>query len=185
MPALEALPALRSRRQDPDAGVRASAARALEAITRAFGASVVDALARFQPDAAPEQRAEALRAMGDAGEPATVQDLIRGLDDDDERVSAVAHEALQHVTMQDFGREPEPWLEWWEANRGRHRIEWLIDALVHNAPEIRRAAGSELRAQSQQYFAYSADLPPRERERAQQRYRDWWITEGRSRHVRP
>jgi hypothetical protein len=185
MPALEALPALRARRQDPDAGVRASATRALEAIIKAFGTSVVDALARFHPEATPEQRAEALRAMGDAGEPATVQDLIRGLDDDDDRVGAVAHEALVRVTLQDFGRQPQPWLEWWEFNRGRHRIEWLIDALVHNAPEIRRAAGEDLRAQSRQYFAYSPDLPPRERERAQQRYRDWWITEGRSRHVRP
>jgi HEAT repeat protein len=157
----------------------------LEAIIKAFGTSVVDALARFHPEATPDQRAEALRAMGDAGEPATVQDLIRGLDDEDDLVGAAAHEALVRVTLQDFGREPEPWLEWWELNRGRHRIEWLIDALVHNAPEIRRAAGEDLRAQSRQYFAYSPDLPPRERERAQQRYRDWWITEGRSRHVRP
>ncbi len=185
MPALEALPAIRAREHDPDAGVRVSASRALEAITKTFGTAVVDALERFHPDAAPEQRVEALRAMGDAREPATVQDLIRGLDDEDDRVSVVAHEALVRVTLQDFGREPEPWLEWWEIHRGRHRIEWLIDSLVHNAPEIRRKAGEELRAESRQYFAYSADLPPRERERAQQRYRDWWITEGRSRHVRP
>jgi hypothetical protein len=185
MPALEALPALRARENDPDAGVRVSAARALEAIIKAFGTAVVDALERFHPEAAPEQRAEALRAMGDAAEPATVQDLIRGLDDEEDRVSAVAHDSLVRVTLQDFGREPDPWLEWWEVNRDRHRIEWLIDSLVHHAPEIRRKAGEELRAESRQYFAYAADLPPRERERAQQRYRDWWITEGRSRHVRP
>jgi hypothetical protein len=165
--------------------VRASATLALEAITKAFGGAVVDALTRFNPDASPEQRADALRAMGEAGEPATVQELIQGLDDDDERVGVAAHQALVRLTRQDFGRDPRPWLDWWDRNAGRHRIEWLIDALVHNTPDIRAAAGEELRSQSRQYFAYSGDLPLRDRERAQQRYRDWWVTEGRSRHVRP
>jgi hypothetical protein len=185
VPVLEALPALRARRTDPDPAVRASASLAIDAITRVFGASVVEALLRFSPEAPPEQRADALRAMGESGEPATVPDLIRGLDDDDDRVNAVAHEALVRVTRQDFGREAAPWLEWWDQNRGRHRIEWLIDALVHRTVDIRQAAGEELRSQGRQYFAYSGDSPLRDRERAQQRYRDWWITEGRARFVGP
>jgi hypothetical protein len=60
----------------------------------------------------------------------------------------------------------------------------MIDALTHDVSEIRRAAGDELRALSREYFGYSSDLPPRDRERAQQRYRDWWITEGRTRFHR-
>jgi len=185
LPSLESLPALLARRQDPDAAVRASVSYALEAITMAYGRSVVEALTRFSPDAPPAQRADALRAMGEAGEPATVPDMIRGLDDDDEQVAAVAHEALVRVTRQDLGEDAAPWLEWWDQNAGRHRIEWLIDALVHPDVAIRSAVGEELRAQSRQYFSYSSDAPPRDRERAQQRYRDWWITEGRARYVRP
>jgi HEAT repeat protein len=185
LPWLPALPALRACQGDPDLAVRAAASHALHAMTKAFGASVVDALTRLRPDAQPEERAHALHTMGQAGEPATVPDLIRGLDDDDPRVVAVARDALVRVTRQDFGATAAPWLEWWDQNAGRDRIEWLIDALVHNTAEIRHAAGEELRSQSRQYFAYSSDLPPRDRERAQQRYRDWWITEGRTRHVRP
>jgi hypothetical protein len=56
--------------------------------------------------------------------------------------------------------------------------------LTHDAADVRRAAGEELRAMSRQYFGYASDLPPRDRERAQQRYRDWWITEGKTRHRR-
>jgi hypothetical protein len=91
---------------------------------------------------------------------------------------------LVQLARQDFGVDAPAWATWWESNGGRHRIEWLIDALVHPTADIRRAAGNELRAQSRQYFGYTSDLPPRDRERAQQRYRDWWITEGRSRHSR-
>jgi hypothetical protein len=72
-------------------------------------------------------------------------------------------------------------MRWWELNSSRHRLEWLIDALIHEVSEIRRAAGEELRALSKEYFGYASDLPPRDRERAQQRYRDWWVTEGRTR----
>jgi hypothetical protein len=184
LPSLEALPGLLARRDDVDPTVRLQAGHAMAAMNKTFGKAVVDALTRFGPDATPEQRADALRSMGEAGEPATVPDLIRGLDDDEDRVSVVAHEALVRITRQDFGRDARPWLEWWDQNAARHRIEWLIDALVHKAPEIRQAAGEELRSQSRQYFGFASDLPVRERERAQQRYRDWWITEGRSRHVR-
>jgi hypothetical protein len=63
-------------------------------------------------------------------------------------------------------------------------MEWLIDSLTHEVAEIRRAAGEELRSLSKEYFGYASDLPPRDRERAQQRYRDWWITEGRARFRR-
>jgi hypothetical protein len=101
----------------------------------------------------------------------------------DEGAKAAAHEALVRITVQDLGVEQPPWLEWWEHNSSRHRIEWLIDALMHESSDMRRAAAEELRVTSRQYFGYAGDLPPKERERAQQRYRDWWITEGRARHV--
>jgi hypothetical protein len=95
-----------------------------------------------------------------------------------------ARRALVAVTRQDFAGDARKWGSWWTANEKRHRIEWLIDALNHDVSDIRRAAGEELKALTKEYFGFSDDLPPRERERAQQRYRDWWVTEGRGRFRR-
>jgi len=183
LPYLEALPHLVPRLQDPDAGTRASAVRAVASVARAFGKPVVDALVRFGAAASASERAAAMRAMGEARQPAIVPDLIRELAEVDQEAKAAAHEALVRITLQDLGVEQPPWLEWWEHNSDRHRIEWLIDALTHENPDMRGAAAEELRVASRQYFGYAGDLPPRDRERAQQRYRDWWITEGRARHA--
>jgi hypothetical protein len=183
LPYLEALPHLVPRLQDPDANTRASAVRAVASVAKAFGKPVVDALVRFGAAASATERAAAMRAMGEAREPAIVPDLIRELAEVDQGAKAAAHEALVRITLQDLGVEQPPWLEWWEHNSGRHRIEWLIDALTHENPDMRGAASEELRVASRQYFGYAGDLPPRDRERAQQRYRDWWITEGRARYV--
>jgi hypothetical protein len=95
-----------------------------------------------------------------------------------------AHGALVRVACQDFGGDARPWLRWWEANRSKHRIEWLIDALTHDVSEIRRSSSEQLRALSREYFGYATDLPLRDLERAQRRYRDWWIMEGRMRFER-
>jgi hypothetical protein len=56
---------------------------------------------------------------------------------------------------------------------------------MNEEPALRRAAGEELKVITKEYFGYYDDLPKRERERAQQRYRDWWTTEGRLRFRRP
>jgi hypothetical protein len=55
---------------------------------------------------------------------------------------------------------------------------------MHEVPAIRRAAGDEVKALTKEYFGYYDDLPRKEREKAQQRYRDWWAAEGRLRFQR-
>jgi len=90
-----------------------------------------------------------------------------------------ARRSLVTITRQDGGRDVKRWQAWWAQNAGRHRIEWLIDALMHDVPAVRRAAGDELKAITKEYFGYYDDLPRKEREQAQQRYRDWWRNEGR------
>jgi hypothetical protein len=110
--------------------------------------------------------------------------LIGALTDEDEEVALAARRALVVVCRQDFGRDTRRWLAWWASSSSRHRIEWLIDALTHEVPAMRRAAGQELKSTTKEYFGYYDDLPKRERERAQQRYRDWWKTEGRARFRR-
>jgi hypothetical protein len=96
-------------------------------------------------------------------------------------IQTSAHWALVVVARTDYGDNAAAWDEWWRVNAPRHRIEWLIDALMHESQEIRRAAGDELKSLTKEYFGYYDDLPPRERERAQKRYRDWWDSKGKAR----
>jgi hypothetical protein len=88
------------------------------------------------------------------------------------------------ITQQDFGLDTEKWLAWWGQNKDRHRLEWMIDSLMHEQRAIRGSAAEELRTITKEFFAYYDDLPKRERLAAQQRYRDWWENIGRVRFSR-
>jgi hypothetical protein len=181
LPYTEAIGPLLLRLRDVDLSTRVSAAHALAAIARVYPEEVRGGVLGLSRSVDPIDRAAAMRSMAELREPSLVPELVRALADGDEAVVASAHGALVQVTRQDFGLDARPWLKWWEANSARNRIEWLIDALTHDVSEIRRAAGEELRAATKEYFGYAPDLPPRDRERSQQRYRDWWVTEGRAR----
>ena len=181
LPYVEALVPLLERLRDDDASTRVSAGRAIAAIARACPERVIGPLRTLGGSSEWQEREAAMRAFGSVRDAWVVPDLILGLRDDAMEVVAAAHVSLVLVTRQDYGTEWRAWSKWWEQNSARHRFEWLIDALTHDASELRRAAGEELRALSRQYFGYASDLPARDRERAQQRYRDWWITEGRLR----
>jgi hypothetical protein len=180
----EAIAPLLLRLRDADANTRVSAGHALSAIARAHSKDVRDALLGLARSAQAADRAAALEAMAQLREPMLVPEMVRALGDPDETVLAAAQDALAHLTCQDFGADARPWMRWWESNASKHRIEWLIDGLTHDVSEIRRVAGEELRTLTKEYFGYAVDLPPRDRERSQQRYRDWWITEGRARFRR-
>ncbi len=110
--------------------------------------------------------------------------LIGALGGDLEALVQAARRALMVVVRQDFGRDTRRWLAWWSSNSSRHRVEWLIDSLTHDHAPMRGAAAEELKAITSEFFGYYEDLPKRERERAQQRYRDWWRSEGRARFRR-
>jgi hypothetical protein len=184
LPYVEALPYALLALRDPDPATRTSAALAVAAISRTFPDEVVTGLNEMLRAADPQERAAAVRAMAELREAALVPELIRALGDGDEAVVAASERALAILTRQDMGGDARRWVKWWELNANRHRIEWLIDALTHEVSEIRRAAGDELKAVTKEYFGFAPELPARDRERAQQRYRDWWITEGKARFRR-
>lgn len=181
LPYPDAIPHLIDRLRDDDPSIRVAAARALSSIARSSPDNVAEALKKLARSNDARSRIAAARAMGEVRDGWVVPELIAGLRDAADDVAAAAHGGLVVVTRHDLGRDPRPWLKWWDQNGRRHRIEWLIDALTHDVSEVRRAAGEELRVLSRQYFGYASELPSRDRERAQQRYRDWWITEGRAR----
>ncbi len=181
---LDAVPPLLLRLRDVDASTRMSAALALAVIGRTYPAEVRDAVLSLAHAIDAKDRTAAMHAMAELRLPALVPDLVRALADGDDAVVSAAHAALVQVTRQDFGTDARPWLKWWETHGAKHRVEWLIDALTHDVAEIRRWAGEELRTVTKEYFGYASDLPPRDRERARQRYRDWWLTEGKARFAR-
>jgi hypothetical protein len=184
MPYADAIPHALERLKDSDPGIRISAAHAVAVVGKAFPEGTRDAIRDLSISIKPADRVAAMQAIARLRLTTLGAELVGGLEDSDPSVTQAAHQALVCVTCQNLGSDAKPWRKWWEVNASRHRVEWLIDALTHDVSEIRRAAGEELRATTREYFGYSSELPPRDRDRTQQRYRDWWITEGRVRFRR-
>ncbi|MEZ4310859.1 MAG: HEAT repeat domain-containing protein [Polyangiaceae bacterium] len=170
---------------DADPAVRRVALRSAGAILLASlpGRPLEAALGYLarDPHTPLRERLAAIEAMGQLRVPFFVPMLVGLLSSIPEEVGESARRALLIVTRQDFGRDAARWNEWWARNELRHRVEWLIDSLMHETQSIRRAAGDELKQLTKEYFGYYDDLPKRERERAQDRYREWWEREGRGR----
>ncbi len=175
---------------DPDPKVRLVARAAGRAMAVVAHDALLGEIGRMvrEPDEAkrPSRTARLglLEALGDMREAKAVALLIGHIADEDAEIATVARRSLIAITRQDFGNETRRWLAWWGQNSARHRIEWLIDALTDETQGIRRAAGEELKGLTHETFGYYDDLPKRERERAQQRFRDWWASEGKARFVR-
>jgi HEAT repeat protein len=140
-------------------------------------------LAELLTDATrPEHQRHALiEAVADLRDGRSIPTVLRLLDDRSNDIVRSAHWALVVLARQDYGLSAAAWEEWWRQNSARHRIEWLIDALLHESAEIRRAAGDELKSATKEYFGYYDDLPVAERQKAQNRYREWWETKGKAR----
>lgn len=180
----EAVQAVVRRVGDEDPEVRRSAiaaARMLQAHPK-LEPLLRDGLLRVAAESEHGQsRYAAIEALAEIRDGSVVPDLIMMLQDPSDEIVRSAHWALGELTRQDFGSDTTRWGDWWRQSAGRHRIEWLIESLMHDSVEIRRAASEELKALSKEYFGYYEDLPPRERLRAQERYREWWHTKGRAR----
>jgi hypothetical protein len=135
-------------------------------------------------DAPLTLRLRTLEHVAKLRDSASVPRLITFLGTDTEPIVHKALWALSVVTRQDFGRDSQGWWDWWRIHQNRHRIEWLIDALDHRDPRLRKAAAEELQVETQDSFGYAEDLPARERLEARERYRHWWATVGAPRFCR-
>jgi hypothetical protein len=182
----EVLEPILARVFDDEPRVRRVARVAARAFAEASPAVLVERLELVAMDGGePRERRElAIEALGATREALAVPALIPLLDDPNIEVKAAVRGALVTLARQDFGTSSQKWRTWWEQNRARHRLEWLIDALMHDQAMLRAAAGEELKTLTKEYFGYYDDLPKRERERAQSRYRDWWNSVGRVRFSR-
>ncbi|WP_438020126.1 hypothetical protein WMF18_14125 [Sorangium sp. So ce315] len=185
LPYPEAANALLPRLFDDNLAVRRIAVRsaALLVATPPAGGPILQGLDHIARDReeSPARRLSAIETMAEVRAGSAVPALISALTDPHEAIVEAAARALVVVTRDDHGRDARRWASWWSRNGERHRIEWIIDALTHEKPAIRRAAIDELKGITKEYFGYYEDLPRQEREAAQARYRAWWISEGRSR----
>jgi hypothetical protein len=185
MPSAESAHAVARRLTDDDAEVRRAALaagslllahpEAGEALQAKIAESVGDVT---RPE---ESRHSLIEALAELRAPLVIPTLVRLLEDGSPDIVRSAHWALGVITRQDFGTNAALWDRWRLANAGRHRIEWLIDSLMHENQELRRTAGDELKSLTKEYFGYYDDLPKKERERAQERYRQWWEAKGKAR----
>jgi HEAT repeat protein len=182
----EAVPAIVARLFDEHDQTRRVARLAAKAVAEGARESLVAELDRIvhDPGASEEKRIATMDALGEMRDALVVPVLIGAIGDDVESVALAARRALTVAVRQDFGHDTRRWLAWWSSNSSRHRVEWLIDALTHDDAPMRGAAAEELKAVTKEFFGYYEDLPKRDRERAQQRYRDWWRSEGRARFRR-
>ncbi|MEI9942245.1 MAG: HEAT repeat domain-containing protein [Pseudomonadota bacterium] len=185
MPSAEAAQAVVRRLADDDADVQRAAlaaghmllhhAEAAEALQAKIAETVSDVT---RPE---DSRHALIEALAELRAPLVIPTLIRLLEDGSPDIVRSAHWALGVITRQDFGTKAAHWEEWWLANSSRHRIEWLIDSLMHENQDLRRAAGDELKSLTKEYFGYYDDLPKKERQRAQDRYQEWWESKGKAR----
>jgi hypothetical protein len=180
----DAIDAAVSRTFDEEPRIRRVARAAARALAEAHPQAVVERLGEIANTQSEIRRVQAIEALGEAREPLAVPILLPLLEDHLEGVVTATRAALVLITQQDFFRDTDKWINWWADNRQRHRLEWLIDSLMHEQRGLRSSASEELRSITKEYFGYYDDLPKRERERAQARYREWWENIGRVRFSR-
>lgn len=126
------------------------------------------------------QRLAAIDALNDLRDGQAIPSISRLLLDSNPSIVAAARQALNTLACRDFGHDVDAWSHWWSRNSQRHRVEWLIDALIDDSTAIRQSAGEELRTISRLYIGHYDDGVVEERARVQERYRQWWETSGRA-----
>ena len=177
-----AVHALVERLFDQDFGVRKCAIEALAGYPMIdLGQALVRAR-RAVHSSDPEIVHAAATAVVELGDIDAIADLI-GVIERADRGGEHARRALVALTAQDFGPSERKWRKWYDANRMRHRIEWLIEGLSHKDDAIREAAINDLRRLTGEYFGYHHDLPRRDRELAAERWAAWWRESGHNRFV--
>ena len=178
----DALHSLVERIFDPDYGVRGVAIEALAA----FSPRDIDAaMAGVRPALHSEDLervsavAHAVTLLFDVGALGDLVDLVGR----DSRRGELARRALVALTRHDLGTSARRWRSWFDEHRGRHRIEWLIDALGSRDQPLREVALEDLRRVTGEDFGSAAGESRKERDGLTERWRAWWAKTGRRRFV--
>lgn len=180
----ELMDAVAERIHDSDSGVRRVAVQLLPRFASFRGFAEIRTIVRRTARIRGKdltRREHAIDAIAELRDVEMIPKLIELLREDDESLLDHVSSALVKITGADHGRSHRRWAGWWDKNRNRHRIEWLIDSLVSADEPVRRMAGEELKRITQEYYGYHAGSPKRDRELIAKKYRQWWDDEGQRR----
>jgi len=161
---------------DDDEGVSRSALHALEVFQEQEGMEGLKESLRalaFASDADQRSRLLAMRALAVLRDEKCVEPLIAALSEHGV-LGEAAWRVLRMLTAQDLGDVEAAWRTWFEDHGERPRVEWLIDGLDHEDPEIRAIASRDLVRESAQDFGYRVNMPRNDRKAIRERYRLWW-----------
>jgi hypothetical protein len=166
---------------DSDPGVRSNAYRALS-VLYACELEFMQLIERLRASARDDRELRpqviSVEALGRLRDVDSFEFFVSLLDSPEDSLIRAAHASLVRLSCQDFGIHKNKWTAWYAKHGRRHRVEWLIDGLMHQDERLRRRAGDELEHLSQEYFGYDPGLPKKEREAAQKKYRMWWQRVG-------
>ncbi len=161
---------------DDDQGVSRSALYALESCRELEGIEELQQSLRalaLASDADQRSRLLAIRALAVLRDEAAVEALFPALEE-----RSVLGEATWRVvrmlTAQDFGTEESAWRAWFSEHGSKGRVEWLIESLDHDDPEIRAIASRDLNRIAGQDFGYRVNMAADERRAIRERFRLWW-----------
>lgn len=123
----EFVPPLMDMLVEPDPAVRSAAARALVTYP---DQGVLEKLLAVARDRQREQdvRLEVIEALRRVVGRRSVEALVDLLSDPSPAIRTAAADSLSSLTnIRSFGSNPGLWRRWWDANRGKSRVEWLED----------------------------------------------------------
>jgi hypothetical protein len=173
---------------DPDPGVRSTAYRALS-VLYACEVEFMQLIERLRAAARDDRKLQpqvtAIEALGRLRDADSFEFLVSLLEDPKVEVIRAAHASLVRLSCQDFGTSQKKWTAWFNKHGSRHRVEWLIDGLMHADERLRRRASDELKHLTQEYFGYEPGDSKKKREAAQRKYRIWWQRVGFRMFVQP
>jgi hypothetical protein len=164
---------------DDDQGVSRSALHALEVFHEQEGVEgLKESLRALATATDTDQRSRllAMRALAVLRDEECIEALMGALSERSV-LGEAAWRVLRMLTAQDFGDREAEWRDWFEDNGGRSRVEWLIDSLDHEDPEIRAIASRDLIRASSQDYGYRVNMPRDDRVAIRERYRLWWSTQ--------
>jgi len=166
---------------DPDPGVRSSAYRALS-VLYACEVEFTLLIERLRASARDGRKLHpqvtSVEALGRLRDADSFELFVSMLDSPEDPVIRAAHASLVRLSCQDFGTHKKKWTAWYGKHGDRHRVEWLIEGLMHTDERLRRRASDELHHLTQEYFGYDPGSPKKQRETAQRKYRTWWERVG-------
>jgi len=161
---------------DEDAGVSRTALYALEVFQEQEGVEGLKESLRalaLASDADQRSRLLAMRALAVLRDEKCVETLISALSEHSV-LGEAAWRVLRMLTAQDFGDRPADWRAWYSEHGDRSRVEWLIDSLDHDDPEIRAIASLDLARLSAHDYGYRVNMHREDRKAIRERYRLWW-----------